>query len=56
LPAYDWVIKCSHIFNLLDAKGAVSVKERVSYIARVRKLANAVAGLWLESETERTIK
>ena len=50
MPAYDYVMKCSHAFNLLDAKGAISVNERVSYIARVRKLANAVAGLWLETE------
>jgi len=43
LPAYDMVIKCSHIFNLLDARGAISVTERAGYIARVRKLAKDVA-------------
>ena len=43
LPAYDGVLKCSHVFNLLDARGAISVTERVAYIARVRKLARAVA-------------
>ena len=39
LPAYDQVLKCSHVFNLLDARGAISVTERAAYIARVRGLA-----------------
>jgi tetrameric-type glycyl-tRNA synthetase alpha subunit len=43
LVAYDAVIKCSHLFNLLDARGAVSVSERVGYILRVRVVAKAVA-------------
>jgi len=43
LPAYDYVLKCSHTFNLLDARGAISVTERTSYITRVRNLARAVA-------------
>ena len=43
LPAYDHVLKCSHAFNLLDARGAISVTERVSYIGRVRDLARATA-------------
>ncbi len=43
LPAYDQCLKCSHTFNLLDARGAISVAERTAYIARVRKLARAVA-------------
>jgi glycyl-tRNA synthetase alpha chain len=43
LPAYDQVLKCSHAFNLLDARGAVSVTDRVGYVARVRDLARAVA-------------
>ncbi len=42
-PAYDYVLKCSHTFNLLDARGAVSVTERAGYIARIRNLARAVA-------------
>src|SRR5579864_8214754 len=46
LPAYDQVLKCSHIFNLLDARGAISVTERVGVIARVRKLALGVAQMW----------
>jgi glycyl-tRNA synthetase alpha chain len=43
LPAYDWVLKCSHLFNLLDSRGAVSVSERAAIIERVRNLAGAVA-------------
>ncbi len=41
LPAYDFVLKCSHAFNLLDARGAIAVAERVSFIGRVRALAKA---------------
>jgi len=43
LPAYDYVVKCSHLFNILDARGAVSVSERTSYIARIRDLARRIA-------------
>ena len=43
LPAYEMVLKCSHTFNLLDARGAISVTERAAYIGRVRALARAVA-------------
>ena len=43
LPAYDQVLKCSHAFNLLDARGAISVTERAAYIARVRELARAAS-------------
>jgi glycyl-tRNA synthetase alpha chain len=43
LPAYDYVLKCSHAFNLLDARGAIAVTERVTFIARVRALAKACA-------------
>jgi glycyl-tRNA synthetase alpha chain len=43
LPAYEMVMKCSHTFNLLDARGAISVTERAAYIGRVRNLARAVA-------------
>ena len=46
LPAYDQVLKCSHVFNLLDSRGAISVTERVGVIARVRKLALGVAQSW----------
>lgn len=49
LPAYDQVLKCSHVFNLLDARGAISVTERASYIGRVRGLARQVANLYVEN-------
>ena len=48
LPAYDQVLKCSHIFNLLDSRGAISVTERVGVIGRVRKLAVGVAEAWMD--------
>ena len=54
LPAYDYVLKCSHAFNLLDARGAISVTERVAYIARVRTLARLVARAYLEVRGEAT--
>jgi glycyl-tRNA synthetase alpha chain len=50
LPAYDQALKCSHIFNLLDARGAISVTERVGIIARVRKLAIGVAQAWVAQQ------
>ncbi|HVZ69441.1 MAG TPA: glycine--tRNA ligase subunit alpha [Rhizomicrobium sp.] len=49
LPAYDQCIKASHSFNLLDARGVISVTERAAYIARVRALAKACCEAWLES-------
>ncbi len=52
LPAYDQCIKASHLFNLLDARGVVSVTERASYIGRVRTLARACAESWLKSQGE----
>ena len=54
LPAYDQVLKCSHIFNLLDARGAISVTERVGVIARVRKLALGVAQAWMKQNEPKT--
>jgi glycyl-tRNA synthetase alpha chain len=48
LPAYDQVLKCSHAFNLLDARAAISVTERAAYIGRVRKLARRVAEQYVE--------
>ena len=48
LPAYDYVLKCSHAFNLLDARGAISVTERQGYILRVRSLAKACCSAYLE--------
>ena len=52
LPAYDLCLKCSHLFNLLDARGAISVTERVQFIARVRKLARACAEAYLRQRAE----
>jgi len=49
LAAYDWCLKCSHTFNLLDARGAISVTERAGYIGRVRGLARQVAKAYLET-------
>jgi len=49
LPAYEMVMKCSHTFNLLDARGAISVTERAAYIGRVRALARAVAQAYHDS-------
>jgi glycyl-tRNA synthetase alpha chain len=49
LPAYEMVMKCSHTFNLLDARGAISVTERAAYIGRVRALARAVAHAYCEA-------
>jgi glycyl-tRNA synthetase alpha chain len=49
LPAYEMVLRCSHAFNLLDARGAISVTERAAYIGRVRNLARAVAQAYYES-------
>jgi glycyl-tRNA synthetase alpha chain len=52
LPAYDHVLKCSNVFNLLDARGAISVTERVGIIARVRKIAVGVAQAWIDQSSE----
>ena len=51
LPAYDHCIKSSHLFNLLDARGAVSVTDRASYIARVRALAKGCCEAWIASRS-----
>jgi glycyl-tRNA synthetase alpha chain len=52
LPTYDHVLKCSHLFNLLDSRGAISVTERVGVIGRVRKLALGVAQCWVDQQSE----
>jgi glycyl-tRNA synthetase alpha chain len=49
LPGYEMVLKCSHTFNLLDARGAISVTERAAYIGRIRTLARKVAQAYFES-------
>ena len=47
-PALDFVLKCSHTFNLLDARGVISVTDRAQYIEKIRKLAREVASSWKE--------
>ena len=51
-PAYDYVLKCSHAFNLLDARGAISVSERTAFIGRVRRLARLCAQCYLKQREE----
>ena len=48
IPAYEQAIKASHVFNTLQARGVISVAERQAYIGRVRDLAKAACGAWLE--------
>ena len=52
LPAYDYTLKCSHTFNLLDARGAISVTERTGFIGRVRNLARISAEVYLQQREE----
>jgi glycyl-tRNA synthetase alpha chain len=52
LAAYDLCLKCSHLFNILDARGAISVTERVGVIARVRALAVGIAKAWVDQQRE----
>jgi glycyl-tRNA synthetase alpha chain len=52
LPAYDHVLKASHLFNLMDARGAIAVAERQSYIGRIRDLCKACAEAWVAGEGE----
>ncbi len=47
-PAYDYVLKCSHTFNLLDAKGVISVTERTGYISRIRNLARSISKIYVQ--------
>ena len=49
LPAYDYVLKCSHTFNVLDSRGAISTTERMAYILRVRELAKKCAEIYVEN-------
>jgi glycyl-tRNA synthetase alpha chain len=51
LPAYDLCLKCSHLFNVLDARGAISVTERVGVIARIRNLAVGIAKAWIQQQS-----
>ena len=52
LPAYDYCLKCSHTFNILDARGAISVTERTQYIERIRNLARLAAKNYLAQREE----
>jgi glycyl-tRNA synthetase alpha chain len=52
LGAYELCLKCSHLFNILDARGAISVTERVGVIARVRALAVGIAKVWVDQQTQ----
>jgi glycyl-tRNA synthetase alpha chain len=52
LPAYDYCLKCSHTFNILDARGAISVTERTHYIDRIRNLARLAAKNYLDQREE----
>ena len=51
LPAYDQCLKASHIFNILDARGAISVVQRAEYISRIREITKSVAAIWIETQT-----
>ena len=50
LPAYDQCLKASHVFNLLDSRGVISVAERAKYISRIRELTKGVGQIWLEAQ------
>ena len=50
LPAYDQCLKASHIFNVLDARGAISVAQRAEYIGRIREITKQVAEIWVDSQ------
>jgi glycyl-tRNA synthetase alpha chain len=52
LPAYDYVLKASHLFNLMDARGAIAVAERQSYIGRIRDLCKACAEAWVKLDAD----
>ena len=52
LPAYDQCLKASHVFNILDARGVISVAQRAGYIGRIREITKAVAKSWLSSQTD----
>jgi glycyl-tRNA synthetase alpha chain len=52
LPAYDQCLKASHVFNILDARGVISVAQRAEYIGRIRDITKAVAEIWMSSQTD----
>ena len=51
LPAYDQCLKASHVFNILDSRGVISVAQRAEYIARIRNLTKNIGKVWLESQS-----
>ena len=55
MPAYDYILKCSHCFNLLDSRGAVSRDERMAFILRIRKLAEKVSKLYLNIDDKEKV-
>ena len=52
LPAYDQCLKASHVFNILDARGVISVAQRAKYISRIREITKGVAEIWFKTQTE----
>ena len=50
LPAYDQCLKASHVFNILDSRGVISVAQRAEYISRIRDIVKKVGQVWLENE------
>ena len=50
LPAYDQCLKASHVFNVLDARGAISVAQRAEYISRIREITKLVATIWISTQ------
>ena len=52
LPAYDQCLKASHIFNILDARGVISVAQRAEYIGRIRDITKGAAEVWIKTQTK----
>jgi glycyl-tRNA synthetase alpha chain len=52
LPAYDQCLKASHVFNILDARGVISVAQRAEYIGRIREITKGAAEIWVKTQTE----
>ena len=50
LPAYDQCLKASHVFNILDARGTISVAQRAEYIGRIREITKSVATIWIDTQ------
>ena len=50
LPAYDQCLKASHVFNILDSRGVISVAQRAEYISRIRELTKMIGKVWVETQ------